>query len=246
MDTYAEMQYRCAEDALASGVEFDFAHYWEDICFKNGPLIAPDLFEKVCARHYKKRNELCRKHGIDLISLDCDGVIARLVPAWFENGVNVMFPLEVGVWGDQFAAFRETYGPRLKGVGGFDKTCLRKDRAAVDAELERMKALVSLGGFLPCPDHRLMPGEPLRSGVLLRRADQKDEDLNLGPPARKTKGAFHRQIFLLQGRDRAALRSEGKVFFADRSFLRGGRRAARKTARREAFFGAFIHARRQT
>ena len=158
VDTYAEMQFRCAEDALASGVDFDFAHYWEDICFKNGPLIAPDLFEEVCARHYKKRNELCRKHGIDLISLDCDGVIARLVPAWFENGVNVMFPLEVGVWGDQFAAFRKTYGPRLKGVGGFDKTCLRKDRAAVDAELERMKALVSLGGFLPCPDHRLMPG----------------------------------------------------------------------------------------
>ncbi len=39
-----------------------------------------------------------------------------------------------------------------------DKTVFRKDRAAVDAELERLKRLVSLGGFIPCPDHRLMPG----------------------------------------------------------------------------------------
>ena len=42
--------------------------------------------------------------------------------------------------------------------GGMDKTALRKDKAAVDAEIERMQRLVELGGFLPCPDHRLMPG----------------------------------------------------------------------------------------
>ena len=32
------------------------------------------------------------------------------------------------------------------------------DDAAVDAEIERMKRLSSMGGFIPCPDHRLMPG----------------------------------------------------------------------------------------
>ena len=39
-----------------------------------------------------------------------------------------------------------------------DKTVLRKDKAAVDEELERLRSLVALGGFIPCPDHRLMPG----------------------------------------------------------------------------------------
>ena len=47
---------------------------------------------------------------------------------------------------------------KLLGVGGMDKTALRRDRAAVDAEIERIKRLASLGGFIPCPDHRLMPG----------------------------------------------------------------------------------------
>ncbi|MCR5262748.1 MAG: hypothetical protein K6D94_02665 [Clostridiales bacterium] len=158
VDTYAELQYQCAKTILETGAKFDFAHYWEDICFKNGPLLAPDIFDEICAKHYKKRNDLCHQYGIDIISLDCDGVIGKLIPTWYKNGVNTMFPIEVGVWGDQFEAARKEFGEGLRGVGGMDKTALRKDKAAVDAEIERMKRLASMGGFLPCPDHRLMPG----------------------------------------------------------------------------------------
>ncbi|MBQ4043975.1 MAG: hypothetical protein IJD06_08275 [Clostridia bacterium] len=158
VDTYADMQYQCAEAILATGAKFDFAHYWEDICFKNGPLLSPDRFDELCGKHYKKRNELCHKYGIDIISLDCDGVTDKLLPTWFENGVNTMFPIEIGVWGDQFGPAREKYGKGMLGVGGMDKTAFRRDKAAVDAEIERMKRLSAMGGFIPCPDHRLMPG----------------------------------------------------------------------------------------
>ena len=158
VDTYAEMQYKCADAVLSLGLPFDFAHYWEDICFKNGPLLAPSLFDELAAKHYKRRNELCHKHGIDIISLDCDGVTEALIPTWLENGVNVLFPIEIGTWGDQFGPAREKYGERILGVGGMDKTALRKDRAAVDAEIERIKRLAAKGGFIPCPDHRMMPG----------------------------------------------------------------------------------------
>ena len=158
VDTYAEMQYQCVKAILETGAKFDFAHYWEDICFKNGPLISPERFDELCAKHYKKRNDLCHEYGIDIISLDCDGVTEKLLPIWFENGVNTMFPIEIGVWGDQFAPAREKYGKGMLGVGAMDKTALRKDKAAVDAELDRIQKLVSLGGFIPCPDHRLMPG----------------------------------------------------------------------------------------
>ena len=158
VDTYAEMQYKCVEKMLSLGLKFDFAHYWEDICFKSGPLLSPEIFDELCAKHYKKRNDLCRKHGIDIISLDCDGVVDKLIPTWLENGVNLMFPLEIGVWGDQFEAARGKYGEQLLAIGGMDKTAFRKDKAAVDSEIERLKRLSAMGGFIPCPDHRLMPG----------------------------------------------------------------------------------------
>jgi len=69
-----------------------------------------------------------------------------------------MFPIEVGTWGDQFEAARKKYGPGMLGVGGMNKVALCADKAAVDAEIERMRRLAALGGFIPCPDHRLMPG----------------------------------------------------------------------------------------
>lgn len=158
VDAYAEMQYKCVEAALKTGAKFDFGHYWEDVCFKNGPLLSPKMFEKLCAKHYKKRNDLMHQYGIDIISLDCDGVTDKLLPIWFENGVNTMFPIEIGVWGDQFEAAREKYGKGMLGVGGMDKTVFRQDKAAVDKELERLRRLIDLGGFIPCPDHRIMPG----------------------------------------------------------------------------------------
>lgn len=157
IDTYADMQYRCLEEILKTGAKFDFAHYWEDICFKNGPLLSPEMFDELCGKHYKRNTELLHSYGIDIISLDCDGVTEKLLPTWFENGVNTMFPIEIGVWGDQFENARNKFGNGMLGLGGMDKTTLRKDKAAVDAELERLKRLAAMGGFIPCPDHRLMP-----------------------------------------------------------------------------------------
>ena len=69
-----------------------------------------------------------------------------------------MFPIEIGTWGDQFEKARNTYGNGMLGVGGMDKTVLRLDKAAVDTELERLRRISAMGGFIPCPDHRLMPG----------------------------------------------------------------------------------------
>ncbi len=158
IDTFAEMQFQCVKAILETGAKFDFAHYWEDICFKNGPLLSPEIFDELCSKHYKKRNDLCRQYGIDVISLDCDGVTEKLLPVWFKNGVNTMFPIEIGVWGDQFEPARKKFGCGMLGVGGMDKTAFRKDKTAVDAEIERLKRIVASGGFIPCPDHRLMPG----------------------------------------------------------------------------------------
>jgi len=154
----ADTVYESVRRVLESGLRFDYGHFWEDICFKNGPLIPPDMFADLCGPHYRRMTDLLRQHGIDLVSLDCDGKIDELLPIWLENGVTVMFPIEVGTWRASLIPWREQYGRRLLGVGGMDKTVLREDRAAVDAELERLRPQVALGGFIPCPDHSLMPG----------------------------------------------------------------------------------------
>lgn len=157
IDTVGELCYRCTERALSTGAKFDFAHFWEDICFKNGPLIMPHVFEAKVGPHYRRITDLVAKHGLNIVSLDCDGCIDKLVPIWFRNGVNTMFPIEVGTWNASIAPWRAEFGKELRGVGGMDKRVFALDRAAVDAEVERLKPLVDLGGYIPCPDHRIPP-----------------------------------------------------------------------------------------
>ena len=78
-------------------------------------------------------------------------------PTWIANGVNTMFPIEVGTWDASIEPWRTQYGKDLRGVGGMNKVIFARDRAAIDAEVERLKPLVGLGGFIPCPDHRIAP-----------------------------------------------------------------------------------------
>lgn len=157
IDTMCGICYDCAKAMLESGVKFDYAHFWEDICYKNGPLVSPAVFDEYIGPWYKKICDLVRSYGIDIISVDCDGCIDLLIPTWLENGVNTMFPIEVGTWGANIAPWREKYGKELRGVGGMNKTVFAKDKEAVDAEVARLKELIKLGGYIPCPDHRIPP-----------------------------------------------------------------------------------------
>jgi len=119
--------------------------------------VIPAVFEGLVGPWYKKITALVHAYGIDIISLDCDGCIDSLLPIWLKNGVNTMFPIEVGTWNASIAPWRAQYGKAVRGVGGMNKNVFSKDRAAVEAEVNRLKPLIALGGFIPCPDHRIAP-----------------------------------------------------------------------------------------
>ena len=155
IDTVGQLALDVTAQALASGVHFDYGHFWEDICFKNGPMISPRVYEEKVAPWYRKITDLLRAHGIHIISLDCDGVVDLLIPVWLRSGINTMFPIEVGTWHASIAPWREKYGRELRGVGGMNKHVLSGDYADVDKEIERLRPLIELGGYIPCPDHRL-------------------------------------------------------------------------------------------
>jgi hypothetical protein len=154
-ETVCELSFQGTKAVLESDVKFDFAHFWEDICYKGGPLINPRMFAKKFGLKYKRITDLLKSYSVNFVSLDCDGKIDALVPTWLENGVNIMFPIEVGTWNASVQPWREKYGKGLRGIGGLNKHIFGLDRAAIDAEIERMRPLVDLGGYIPCPDHRL-------------------------------------------------------------------------------------------
>lgn len=143
------------------GVRPEAAALWEDMCYSGGPLISPRTFEAVLVPHYRRVVNALHRYGVDVVFVDCDGKIDKLLPLWLEAGVNCMFPVEVGTWGADPVAYRAQYGVDLLMMGGFDKRILVRGRDEITAEVERLAPLVEEGGFIPFCDHRVPPDVPL-------------------------------------------------------------------------------------
>lgn len=143
-------------DQVLPHITFDYASGWEDICFKNGPIVTVDFFRNVVMPRYKRISKKLREHGIDLWYIDCDGDVRPLLPYFLEGGVNCLFPFEVNGCAHPGELLRE-YGGELRIMGGFDKLQLGGGREAIKNYMESLVPLVERGGFIPFCDHRCPP-----------------------------------------------------------------------------------------
>ncbi len=143
-------------DQVLGHIQFDFASGWEDICFKNGPIVTVDFFRSVVMPRYKRISRRLHAHGIDLWFTDCDGDVRPLLPYFLEGGINCMFPFEVNGCAHPGEILDE-WGPELRIMGGVDKIQLGKGRDAIKAYLESLAPYVAKGGFIPFCDHRCPP-----------------------------------------------------------------------------------------
>ena len=145
-----------ALDQLLPHIDFDFATGWEDICFKNGPIVSLDVFTNVVVPRYRRIGRKLHAAGIDLWYTDCDGDVRPLLPGFLEAGINCLFPYEVNSCVHP-ATLLEEYGKDLRIMGGIDKLELIKGPSAIRAYLESVVPLVERGGYIPFCDHRCPP-----------------------------------------------------------------------------------------
>ncbi|MCK4579952.1 MAG: hypothetical protein KAU10_01285, partial [Dehalococcoidia bacterium] len=85
MEQICYMETECIKLTLKD-MRIDGAMFWEDMAFKTGPLISPDMFRKFMMPRYKKMTDLLRRSGIDVIFVDSDGNLNELIPLWLESG----------------------------------------------------------------------------------------------------------------------------------------------------------------
>jgi uroporphyrinogen decarboxylase len=153
VETLSQVYYKQFE-VMLKHVEIDFAHGWEDICFRSGPMISPEMFRQIVGPRLKQACDLLREHGCTVIYTDCDGDVTQLVPVWLECGLNCMFPLEVHPGSDP-VKFRRMFGRQLLLRGGIDKHKLAEGKQAILRELKRVEPILEEGGYIPHGDHRI-------------------------------------------------------------------------------------------
>jgi Uroporphyrinogen decarboxylase (URO-D) len=143
-------------DQVLPHFDFDFASGWEDICFKNGPIVSPRFFRRVVMPRYKRIHTKLRSAGIDIWYIDCDGDVRPILPAMMEGGINCLFPFEVNGCAHPAELFSR-YGKELRIMGGVDKIQLGSGRDAIRKYLDTLVPLVERGGYIPFCDHRCPP-----------------------------------------------------------------------------------------
>ena len=133
-------------------------YLWEDMCYKNGPMISPRAFEEFMSPYYAElvgflRDEL----GIPVINVDTDGDCTLLTGKFVDAGVNMLLPWEVQA-GMDVLEVRGEWPREFVICGGIDKRALYTDRGAIEAEVMRVvPPMLEKGGYIPAIDHLVPP-----------------------------------------------------------------------------------------
>ena len=154
---------------LLHDVEVDFVYIFEDMSYKNGPMISPKMFRQFMLPRYQRFTSFLRQHGVKWIIVDSDGDATLLLPLWQEGGINGFLPMEVAAGMDP-RVLRKRFGRNLRLMGGLDKRTLVQGRQAMDAELEaKVPALIAEGGYIPHLDHLVHYEMTLEAFLYYRR-----------------------------------------------------------------------------
>jgi hypothetical protein len=150
MDTYTDMAIAIWRRMVAH-CDFDLIECWEDMACRNGSLISPEFFNRFMKPNYQKIAQFAREHDIPIILVDSDGNIEELTGLMLAAGVTALYPYEVQA-GNDVVKMLNTY-PTLGVIGGLDKNVMAQGKEAIDREMERARALIQMGRFIPGPDH---------------------------------------------------------------------------------------------
>jgi len=152
---------------------------WEDMCYKNGPMISPRAFDAFMTPYYRElvgffRNDL----RVPIVHVDTDGNLTELIPKFIEAGVNSFWPFEVQA-GMDILKVREEWPRQFMIWGGIDKRALAAGREAIREEVMRVvPPMVRQGGYIPGIDHMVPPDVPYDDWVyfldLVREVGEKE------------------------------------------------------------------------
>jgi uroporphyrinogen decarboxylase len=138
-------------------VTLDQIFFAEDVCYKHGLLISPDMIREFYFPYYQQLITNLRRRQLDksrklFIQIDTDGNCVPAIPVYREIGMNAMSPFEVASGCDVVQIGSDE--PDLVMLGGIDKRVLGTTREKIDQMLERiLPPMRRRGGYTPTCDH---------------------------------------------------------------------------------------------
>lgn len=157
--------------------DIDELQFDEDICYKSGSLISPDMIREFLFPYYQqlitnvaRRNRQKTPYhepGKVLSQLATDGNFYGVIDLYREIGFSFFAPVEAAA-GMDVVELRKRY-PEIQISGGFDKRVLASGKDAIDREIERiMPFMKHAGGYYPTCDHGVPEEVPFEDYLYYR------------------------------------------------------------------------------
>ncbi len=138
-------------------VAFDELFFGEDICYKGGSLISPDMIREFLFPYYQQLYQNMKRRNLDQsrklhFQIDTDGYCEGVIDLYRSIGCDYMSPFEVASDCDVVRVGQKY--PDLRISGGIDKRLIAEGGDALKRHLEAiLPAMRRRGGYIPTCDH---------------------------------------------------------------------------------------------
>ena len=161
IDVWTELYLRYLDAVMESGVEVVLGG--DDLGQKTGPIMRPEMIEKLLGESYRRVSELVHKRNKKLIWHSCGNIYAFL-DKFIDWGFDGVFTLEPTA-GMELGKIREQVGHKLVLVGNLDVSYLlvRGTKQEVeDAVKQAIKDAARGGGYILSASHSHTSVDPVR------------------------------------------------------------------------------------
>ena len=157
LQTYTDFILGMCQLCVDQGMTFDGLWFFSDLCYRNGMLFSPGMYEEQLKPCHQRVKEWCEGQGIPLM-LHCDGDVRQFIPLLMEVGLDAIQPLEARC-GNDVRELKPLYGKDLVFFGniGTDVMASGSD-ADIDEEVStKVTVAKEGGGYIYHCDHSIPP-----------------------------------------------------------------------------------------
>ena len=157
-------------DRILQEVEIDAVVFSEPIGGNDRPLISPKMYAEFVLKNYEPILDVLRRHEVATICMQTFANARILIPSILKWGFNCLWACEVNIDAMDYRNLRKEFGRDLRLIGGIDLDALRKDKAAIQQEIEeKVPPLIEDGGYIPLADGRVRADVPFENYAYYRR-----------------------------------------------------------------------------
>jgi uroporphyrinogen decarboxylase len=156
LDTYTDFIISMSQLTLDQGYVFDAVWFFSDLCYKNGMLFSPKIYNELVMPYHKKISEFCKSNKLKLM-MHCDGDVREFIPLLIKSGFDCIEPLEARC-GNDVHELKKLFGTNITFFGNISADVMSTTKHDIEQEIKtKIPVAKQGGGYIYHSDHSIPP-----------------------------------------------------------------------------------------